>query len=282
MSKHGVTIADLLKLASSLEPVSDSPRLDIEVLLGHVLGKPRSYLYTWPETQLAPDISQKFQGLLQRRQMGEPIAHLVEKKEFWSLELEVNASTLIPRPETELLIETALQLIDKPRVRVLDLGTGTGAIALALASERPDWQILAVDVVAEAVLLAGKNCTRLGFNNVTVRESDWFSNLSGMTFDLIIANPPYIAADDAHLGQGDVRFEPRRALVAYKQGLADLDTIIVDAHKYLAAGAWLLLEHGYQQADRVRELLSTAGFVDINTCSDLPGHERLSYGRWRA
>ncbi len=275
-----MTIADLLKLALRLASVSESPRLDAEVLLGYVLGKPRSYLYTWPEKQLEPDISQKFENLLQRRQTGTPIAHLIGKKEFWSLELEVNASTLIPRPDTELLVETALQLIDKPRIRVLDLGTGTGAIALALASERPDWQILAVDVMPEAVLLAEKNCRRLGFNNVTVRASDWFVNLVGMTFDLILANP-YIAMHDMHLAQGDVRFEPASALVSARRGLADIDTIIASAGAYLGQQGWLLLEHGYKQAGQVRELLSRADFVGINTRSDLSGHERLTYGHWR-
>lgn len=274
-----MSIADLLKLSLTLQSVSDSPRLDVEVLLCHVLDKPRSYLYTWPETLLSDEQEVMFEGLLQGRQRGEPIAHLVGSKEFWSLGLEVNAHTLIPRPETELLVETALELINKSDARVLDLGTGTGAIALALASERSGWEILAVDVVPEAVQLAEKNRRHLGFDNVSIRQSDWFEKISDQVFDLILANPPYIDQEDTHLQRGDVRFEPHTALVAHNQGFADLERIITDAQHYLAEGAWLMLEHGNQQAIQIRSLLSATDFVEVKTRTDLQGHERLSYGR---
>ena len=280
MSASRVCIAALLKQAITLQGVSDTPRLDAEVLLCHVLNKPRSYLYTWPERELEPDLQRAFEQLLQRRQRGEPIAHLLGTKEFWSLSLQVDDSTLIPRPETELLVEAGLELIDKASARILDLGTGTGAIALALASERPAWQIMAVDVVPEAVVLAEGNRRCLGFENVTVAESDWFSNLHRQKFDLIVANPPYIDRADPHLHRGDVLFEPSSALVSRNNGLADLEAIVADAGWYLSEAGWLLLEHGYQQAVEVSRLLSEAGFISVKSRRDLQGHERLCYGRW--
>ena len=273
------SIAELVRLASTLSEVSDTPRLDLEVLLCHALNKPRSYLYTWPEKILPNDVVELFEGLLKDRQSGMPIAHLIGKKEFWSLEFEVNGLTLIPRPETELLVETALQLIDQSEARVLDLGTGTGAIALALASERAGWDIVAADIIQEAVDLAEKNRRRLAFANVSILQSDWFENIPGQSFDLIVANPPYIDSDDEHLNRGDVRFEPRTALVAGNHGLSDIETIIVHAHEYLAPGGHLLLEHGYQQGAAVRALLVSANFTEVATKIDNNGLERLSLGR---
>jgi release factor glutamine methyltransferase len=279
MIKGKVSIAELLRFASTLEVVSDTPRIDLEVLLCHALDKPRSYLYTWPEKILAADVVEVFVRLLQDRQSGVPIAHLTGRKEFWSLDLEVNAQTLIPRPETELLVETALELIDKPEARVLDLGTGTGAIALALASERAEWNIIAVDIVQEAVDLADKNRQRLGFANVSLLQSDWFENLSGQSFDVIVANPPYIDRGDEHLNQGDVRFEPVTALVAGNSGLSDIEKIVTGARAHLGPGAYLLIEHGYQQGGAVRTLLAAADFTDVATKVDSNGLERLSLGR---
>lgn len=273
-------IADLLERSSTLQSVSDSPRLDVEILLCHVLDKPRSFLYTWPEKLLSDAQMVRLEGLLQGRQRGEPIAHLVGSKEFWSLELAVNAHTLIPRPETELLVETALALLQKPDARVLDLGTGTGAIALALASERAGWDILAVDVAEEALNLAEKNRQQLGFNRVSVMQSDWFKNIPGWKFDLIVSNPPYIDAQDEHLNKGDVRFEPESALVAGNGGIADIDTIISSAGEYLCSGAWLLIEHGYQQGHQVRNLLTSNGYVLVETKRDINECERLSLGQW--
>lgn len=272
------SIAELLGQASALEAVSESPRLDLEVLLCHVLDKPRSYLFTWPEKVLDQQLTQQFNDLLKRRADGEPIAYLTGEKEFWSLSLEVNATTLIPRPDTEVLVETALNVIDKADALVLDLGAGTGAIALALASERPSWQIIAVDTVLGAVTLAEKNRQRLGLNNVSVMRSNWFEGVAQQKFDLIVTNPPYIDADDHHLKEGDVRFEPGSALVSGDEGLADIKVIICGAKSYLGEGGCLLIEHGYQQAVAVRNLLSDEGYTQVSTRRDLGGHERLTLG----
>ncbi|MEZ0151421.1 MAG: peptide chain release factor N(5)-glutamine methyltransferase [Candidatus Reddybacter sp.] len=276
MSVENPSIAELLRLASALDGVSDTPRLDLEVLLCHVLDKPRSYLFTWPEKVLDQKSSEHFNDLFQRRANGEPIAYLTGEKEFWSLSLEVNATTLIPRPDTELLVETALSLLDKANAHVLDLGTGTGAIALALASERPNWQIIAVDTVPEAVALAEKNRQRLALDNIRVKQSHWFKDVAPQKFDLIVTNPPYIDADDQHLKQGDVRFEPGSALVSGNNGLADIELIICGAKEYLSDGGWVLIEHGYLQADAVRTLLNDEGYSQISTQRDMAGHERLA------
>ena len=278
MSVEKLSIAELLRLTSALEGVSDTPRLDLEVLLCHVLGKPRSYLFTWPEQVLDENLAKHFNGLLKRRADGEPIAHLTGQKEFWSLSLEVNATTLIPRPDTELLVETALSLLDKPNAHVLDLGTGTGAIALALASERPNWQIIAVDTVPEAVALAEKNRQRLGLDNVRMMRSNWFKDVAQQKFDLIVTNPPYIDADDYHLKQGDVRFEPGSALVSGNNGLADIELIISGAKNYLIDEGYLLIEHGYQQAEAVRTLFKNEDFFQGTTERDMAGLERLTFG----
>ena len=270
------SIAELLQLASVLDGVSDTPRLDLEVLLCHVLDKPRSYLFTWPEKMLEPKMVEQFNDLLQRRTHGEPIAHLTETKEFWSLSLAVNATTLIPRPDTELLVETALNLLDKSTAHILDLGTGTGAIALALASERPNWKIIAVDSVSEAVFLAEKNRQRLDLRNVHLLQSHWFTEISRQKFDLIVTNPPYIDAGDPHLNEGDVRFEPDSALVSGNNGLADIELIISGAKDYLIDGGWLLIEHGYLQAEAVHAQLMNEGYSQVSTRRDIAGHPRLT------
>ncbi|WPP44024.1 peptide chain release factor N(5)-glutamine methyltransferase [Pseudomonas sp. AN-1] len=272
------TIESLLNGAEL--PDSPSARLDAELLLAHVLGKPRSYLRTWPERE--PDAAQcaAFAALLERRRAGEPVAYLLGRQGFWSLELEVAPHTLIPRPDTELLVETALALGPGGPARVLDLGTGTGAIALALACERPAWQVLGVDRVAEAVLLAERNGARLGLANARFVESRWFSALTGERFAMIVGNPPYIAADDRHLSEGDVRFEPASALVAGQDGLDDIRLIVHEAPEHLEAGGWLLLEHGYDQAEAVRALFAARGFTDVESRRDLGGHQRITLGRW--
>ncbi len=273
-----VTISELLKRSDELTTVSDTSRLDTEVLLCHILGKNRTFLYTWPEQLLSTSQQHQFQALFSRRLKGEPIAHLTGTREFWSLSLNVSSATLIPRPDTELLVEIALGLSLAKQAAVLDLGTGTGAIALALASEKPHWNICAVDAVAEAVALADENRQQFGFDHVRVFQSDWFSELSGQTFDLIISNPPYISASDDHLQQGDVRFEPCSALVADKSGFADLCTIVSCAGLHLNPGGWLILEHGYEQGDEVRQMMSLAGFSGIATHADLAGLERATIG----
>lgn len=270
-------IASLLRAAEL--PDSPTARLDVELLLAAAIGKSRSYLHTWPERIVSSEAALTFAQYLQRRRSGEPVAYILGQQGFWNLDLEVAPHTLIPRPDTELLVETALELLPREPVQVLDLGTGTGAIALALASERPQWQVMAVDRVLEAVALAERNRQRLQLDNVQVRSSHWFDSVEGERFDLIVSNPPYIAALDPHLQSGDVRFEPSSALVAGADGLDDLRTIISQAPAHLKPGAWLLLEHGFDQAALVRELLALHDFEQIESRIDLGGHERISLGR---
>jgi len=270
-------IASLLRNAQL--PDSPTERLDAELLLAAAIGKSRSYLHTWPERIVSSEDAEAYAGYLQRRRAGEPVAYILGQQGFWKIDLEVAPHTLIPRPDTELLVETALELQAAAPAKVLDLGTGTGAIALALASDCPVWQVTAVDRVDEAVALAERNRQRLGLGNVKVLASHWFSSLAGERFDLIVSNPPYIAAQDPHLVEGDVRFEPSSALVAGADGLDDLRLIVSEAPQYLLAGGWLLLEHGYDQADAVRTLLVAQGFIDVASRKDLGGHERISLGR---
>ena len=270
-------IASLLRAADL--PDSPTARLDVELLLAAALGKSRSYLHTWPEKIVSSEDALTFASYLQRRRSGEPVAYILGQQGFWKLDLEVAPHTLIPRPETELLVEAALELLPATPAQVLDLGTGTGAIALALASERPAWQVTAVDRVLEAVALAERNRQRLHLHNATVLSSHWFSALQGHRFDLIISNPPYIAAGDVHLAQGDVRFEPESALVAGVDGLDDIREIIQAAPQHLNAGGQLMLEHGYDQAAAVRQLLLDAGFEQVESRKDLGTHERITLGR---
>lgn len=274
-------ISEALSLAQQLTH-SDSPRLDAEVLLAEALGKTRTYLYTWPEYALTEAEQERYQQWLRRRGEGEPVAHILQRREFWSLSLEVDASTLIPRPDTEVLVEHALATIAESgfqSARILDLGTGTGAIALALASELPTAQVTAVDFSAQALALAQRNGERLGLSNVQFLHSDWYKAVRGQ-FDVIVSNPPYIDAEDQHLFDGDVRFEPKSALVAGEQGLADLFLIAMGASNHLCANGWLLLEHGWQQAEVVRRHLSATGFDQVFTAQDYSGNDRISGGRW--
>ena len=270
-------IASLLRAADL--PDSPTARLDAELLLAAALGKSRSFLHTWPERIVPSDAALKFASYLQRRRGGEPVAYILGQQGFWKLDLEVAPHTLIPRPDTELLVETALDLLPETPANMLDLGTGSGAIALALASERPAWKVTAVDRVLEAVALAERNRVRLHLTNATVFSSHWFSALAGQRFNLIISNPPYIASSDPHLAEGDVRFEPESALVAGVDGLDDLRLIVAQAPQYLEAGGWLMLEHGYDQAEDVRALLLDQRFEEVHSRTDLGGHQRISLGR---
>ena len=275
------TVAELLALRQQLLAVSDTAALDIELLLCHCLQKSRTYLRTWSDADVAENSEKQFRQLFTRRLQGEPIAHLIGERGFWTLDLQVNATTLIPRPETELLVEKTLQLLaDNSHAQVLDLGTGTGAIALALASERPGWKISACDVQSAAVNLAETNRQHNQLDNVSIFQSNWFDQVQANQFNVIVSNPPYIDINDVNLQRGDVRFEPLTALVADNNGLADLEHIVEQAPRFLAAQGWLLLEHGYQQGEAVRNILSARGFTAVFTDNDLAGLERISGGQW--
>ena len=267
-------------LAHAAQITSDTAQLDAELLLAFVLDKPRSYLYTWPDRTVEQAQAERYLTLLERRKQGEPVAYLLGRQGFWTLDLEVAEHTLIPRADTELLVEATLALgaADAP-LQVLDLGTGSGALALALASERSLWQVTGVDRIESAVALAQRNQQQLQLTNVQFLVSHWFSAIAGQRYDLIVSNPPYIADNDPHLQQGDVRFEPLSALVSGADGLDDIRLIITQAPSCLLADGWLLLEHGFDQAHAVRELLCQAGFVDVASQRDLSGHERISLGR---
>ncbi len=275
-----VTVQELLRSGDDLP--TDSARRDTEILLCYCLGKPRVWLYTWPEKEVSPDCAQHFRQLLQRRRTGLPVAYITGEREFWSLQLAVNSATLIPRPETETLVAWALELPLPDAACVLDLGTGSGAIALAVASERPHWQVTALDVSAQALLVARANAVRAGLQRVSFLQSNWYEAVSGQRFDLLLANPPYIDGNDPHLACGDVRFEPRSALVSAHGGLADLDLLVTGAAAQLLDGGWLLLEHGFEQADAVRGMLLHAGFCQVSTRRDLAGQERITGGCWHA
>ncbi|HHQ4713412.1 TPA: peptide chain release factor N(5)-glutamine methyltransferase [Aeromonas veronii] len=261
----------------------ESPRADADVLLCHLLGCRRSYLMTWPERELDAAQQATLQTWLARRLNGEPIAHLVGEREFWSLPLKVSPATLIPRPDTEVLVEQALTKIPQGPCAVLDLGTGTGAIALALKSERPEVDVWAVDRMADAAALARENSAALGLP-IEVRDGSWFEPLgepdrdNTPRFAVIVSNPPYIDGADPHLEQGDVRFEPRSALVADDAGLADIRHIVAHAPAYLLTDGWLLLEHGWDQGEAVRQLLQDLGYRSVTTVRDYGENERVTLG----
>ncbi|HDN9005553.1 peptide chain release factor N(5)-glutamine methyltransferase [Aeromonas veronii] len=261
----------------------ESPRADADVLLCHLLDCRRSYLMTWPERELDAAQQATLQTWLARRLNGEPIAHLVGEREFWSLPLKVSPATLIPRPDTEVLVEQALTRIPQGPCAVLDLGTGTGAIALALKSERPEIDVWAVDRMADAAALARENSAALGLP-IEVRDGSWFEPLGEPDrdetprFAVIVSNPPYIDGADPHLEQGDVRFEPRSALVADDAGLADIRHIVAHAPAYLLADGWLLLEHGWDQGEAVRQLLRDGGYREVATVRDYGDNDRVTLG----
>lgn len=274
-----ISPASIAAQLASADLDSDSALLDAQLLLADLLGVSRTYLATWPERELDAQQQVAYAERLARRRSGEPVAYIVGEQGFWSLQVACDPSTLIPRPETELLVEQALDLALPARARVVDLGTGSGAIALALASEQPAWQLWAVDAQPAAVALAEHNRERCQLANVTVLASDWFGQLAGQRFDLIVSNPPYIESGDHHLEQGDVRFEPRSALVAGSDGLDDLRLIIAAAPGHLTAGGWLLVEHGYHQAEVVAALFVAAGFVNVVGRLDLNGVPRTTIGQ---
>lgn len=268
-----------LKTATLRLTHSDSAKRDAEILLGFVTGRARTYLLAFGETLLTAEQAEQLAVLLARRERGEPVAYLVGEREFWSLPLSVSPATLIPRPDTECLVELALERLPATPCAILDLGTGTGAIALALASERPDCQVTGIDLQPAAVALAQHNAQKLAINNARFLQGDWFTPVAGQQFALIASNPPYIDEADPHLEQGDVRFEPGSALVAAQQGLADLAAIVEQAAGYLQPQGWLLLEHGWQQGGNVRMLLNVAGFIAVATHRDYGGNDRVTLGQ---
>jgi len=259
----------------------DSPQLDAELLLAHVIGKDRSYFYTWPEHVPQRRLVLHFEDLLDRRLRGEPVAHILGEREFWSLRLMVTADTLIPRPETELLVEQALKLTEHTKPSsILDLGTGSGALALALALELPDTQITATDLSEAALAIARKNAHRHGLINIRFAQGDWYAALEeDESFDLIVSNPPYISEHDPHLDNEDLRHEPYQALASGPEGLDAIRHILDDLHAHLSAGGWLLMEHGYDQGEKVQELFRHAGLLDVSCQKDLEGRDRITLGR---
>ncbi|WP_281273252.1 peptide chain release factor N(5)-glutamine methyltransferase [Solilutibacter pythonis] len=255
-------------------------REDAEHLLLHVLGKSRGWLFAHGEDDMAAPQAAAFTALAQRRAAGEPVAYLTGRRGFWTLELAVTPATLIPRPETECLVELALERIAaEADARIADLGTGSGAIGLALAVERPRARIVATDSSAGALEVAVENARTQRILNIEFRRGAWFAPLIGERFDLIVSNPPYIEAGDPHLGEGDLRFEPASALAAGVDGLDDLRVIVREAPAHLAAGGWLLVEHGWHQGEAVRALFAAAGFGDIDTMRDLEQRDRVTLGR---
>ncbi len=281
---------DKAALEAALGLDAGSARIEVQCMLQAVLQVNRAYLLTHPEQILDAEQQTHYAALLERRLRGEPLAYLLGEREFYGLNFRVTPATLIPRPDTELLVEVALQRVPQPSpqpspacgrgglFRVLDLGTGSGAIALSIAHARADIEVTAVDASPDALDVARENAQRLNIGNAHLLRSDWFAALADERFDLIVSNPPYIADGDAHLAQGDLRFEPRGALASGADGLDDIRRIVADAKQHLNAGGWLLFEHGHDQAERARKLLRQNGYAEVFSARDLAGIERVSGG----
>ncbi len=272
-----MTVNELLTWSREKFSRSQERELETGILLGHVLGKSAAELIAHGDESLATDQVEDYKKMLLERENGLPIAYLTGTREFWSLPIAVNNQVLIPRHETELLVERVLDITDNgPNTRILELGTGSGAVALALALELPHTHITATDNSVPALNIAQHNQEALGLKNVEIMESHWFSNLGEKRFHLICSNPPYISPDDSHLQRGDVRFEPKNALVADERGYASIRHIVAHSKSHLFPGGWIVLEHGFQQGRGVRRLLSDCGFTNIETCQDLSGNDRVS------
>ncbi|WP_198265914.1 peptide chain release factor N(5)-glutamine methyltransferase [sulfur-oxidizing endosymbiont of Gigantopelta aegis] len=283
-----LTIAEQLKMACQQLGTSDSPKLDCEILLLKVLNEhsekihTKTWLLTWPETLLTPEQSQQFDAYLALRSQGMPIAYITGNKDFWSFSLQVSPDTLIPRPETELLVECVLEKVAiDSHESILDLGTGSGAIALAIASERPNVSVLATDFSQAALAMAKNNASMLGLNHVSFCRSHWFDDIPSKGFEFIVSNPPYIAQNDPHLDANVKDYEPLSALIAEQDGLADIALIIAQCQPYLKSKGWLLFEHGFEQAPAVQQLLSDAGFDNIETLNDINRLARVTLAQNR-
>ena len=274
-------IRQALQLArQSLAKTSPTAELDAQVLLCHVLQCNSAHLIAWPDKQLDDAQQQYFLHLIERRRRGHPVAHLAGQREFWSMDFMVDESTLIPRPETETLIEYVLEKHShQTSLKLLDMGTGTGAIAIVLAKENPGWQVHACDISSRAIKLAERNMDKHEISNLTLLKSDWFSDIDDTDYDIIISNPPYIDADDPHLSQGDVRFEPASALISANQGMKDIEHLCSQAKSHLKNGGWLIVEHGYDQAEQVVDCFTKNGYSEITQRQDLSGHIRMTAGR---
>jgi release factor glutamine methyltransferase len=266
-----------------LAEVSDTPELDTEVLLCLILDKNRSYLRTWPKKQLHTQQRLQFKNLLKQRQHGTPIAYMTGVREFWSRDFKVTPDVLIPRPDTELLVELSLALIPKDQpCKVIDLGTGSGVIAVTLAIERPQVQMMATDMSEAALKIAKQNAEHYHCRNIRFLHSVWFNDVTETAFDVIVSNPPYIAPNDPHLLQGDLRFEPQSALVSDDNGLKDIAILVESAAKHLKMGGHLLIEHGYNQQQPVQAMFESFGYADIQTHTDLGGNPRVTMGQWHS
>lgn len=273
--------ATLKEASARLQRLSESPRLEAEVLLAKTLGQTRSHLRAWPERSLSAEQTTAFWTLVRTRQQGTPIAYLTGTREFWSRDFIVTPDVLIPRPETELLVELSLQRVpaDRP-ARIVDLGTGSGIIAITLAAERPLAEVIAVDFSLPALRIAKLNAEKHRIRNIQLCHSNWFADVPKAQFHLIVSNPPYIAEDDSHLEQGDLRFEPKSSLCAPEQGLSDIRRIADTARARLYPGGHLLIEHGYNQQQTAQSVFKEFGYDEVETCNDLAGQPRATYGRY--
>lgn len=272
----------LTEAATQLCDISESAQLDAEILLCHCLNKARTYLRTWPEKTVTPSQLDTFRKALAKRRRGVPVAYIIGIREFWSREFEVTPEVLIPRPDTELLVELCLQLIppDRP-YKLIDLGTGSGIIAVTLAAERSQAEVTATDLSETALVVARNNAKRHRLHNIRFFHSNWFEAIEDNDFDLVVSNPPYIAGDDPHLQQGDVRYEPESALIAPEQGLQDIRELARQARFHLSEGGHLLIEHGYNQQQAVHEIFHACRYRQIETHADLAGNPRVTRGIWR-
>lgn len=282
------SIQSIIDNAATRLPDSDSPRADIEILLQQTLNKPHSFLFAHPEHELSPTHEQQFAQLCERRAQGEPIAHITGLREFWSLILNISADTLIPRPETEHLVEQALlhipeldpeQTPEQAQWHIADLGTGSGAIALAIAHERPLCHVTAIDSSAKALAVAQQNAVNLKIDNISFIENNWLEGIDEQ-FHLIVSNPPYIAEHDPHLSQGDLRFEPRSALSSGYTGMDDINTLALQARSHLHQDGWLLIEHGYDQKQAVIDCLKKLGYRNISDVKDYAGNDRIAIAQY--